>query len=62
MTDAPGLLVVGRVERPHGVAGEVSVSIRTDFPDIDRLPGVVILLVNLVLAHRAAQFQPLQSL
>ena len=33
MTDAPGLLVVGRVERPHGVAGEVSVSIRTDFPD-----------------------------
>jgi 16S rRNA processing protein RimM len=28
----PELLVVGRVERPHGVAGEVSVSIRTDFP------------------------------
>ena len=31
--DHPELLVVGRVERPHGVAGEVSVSIRTDFPD-----------------------------
>ena len=31
--DHPELLVVGRVERPHGVAGEVSVSIRTHFPD-----------------------------
>jgi len=31
--DHPELLVVGRIERPHGVAGEVSVSIRTDFPD-----------------------------
>ncbi len=29
----PELLVVGRIERPHGVAGEVSVSIRTDFPE-----------------------------
>jgi 16S rRNA processing protein RimM len=29
----PELLVVGRVERPHGVAGELSVSIRTDFPE-----------------------------
>lgn len=27
------LLVVGRVERPHGVSGEVSVSIRTNFPE-----------------------------
>jgi 16S rRNA processing protein RimM len=33
MTDSPELLVVGRVERPHGVGGEVSVSIRTDFPE-----------------------------
>jgi 16S rRNA processing protein RimM len=33
MTDVPELLVVGRVERPHGVGGEVSVSIRTDFPE-----------------------------
>src|SRR5262245_44349519 len=34
MTDSSEpLLVVGRVERPHGVAGELSVSIRTDFPD-----------------------------
>ena len=34
MTESPQpLLVVGRVERPHGVSGEVSVSIRTDFPE-----------------------------
>jgi 16S rRNA processing protein RimM len=29
----PKFLVVGRVERPHGIEGEVSVSIRTDFPE-----------------------------
>ena len=33
MTESPELLVVGRVERPHGISGEVSVSIRTDFPE-----------------------------
>jgi 16S rRNA processing protein RimM len=33
MTDSPELLVVGRVERPHGVGGEASVSILTDFPE-----------------------------
>jgi 16S rRNA processing protein RimM len=33
MAAPPEVLVVGRVERPHGVAGEVSVSIRTDFPE-----------------------------
>jgi 16S rRNA processing protein RimM len=30
---SPKLLVVGRVERPHGVGGEASVSILTDFPE-----------------------------
>jgi 16S rRNA processing protein RimM len=30
---SPELLVVGRVERPHGIGGEVSVSIQTDFPE-----------------------------
>ena len=30
---SPDFLVVGRVERPHGVRGEVSVSIQTDFPE-----------------------------
>ena len=29
----PELLVVGRIQRPHGLAGEVSVEIQTDFPE-----------------------------
>lgn len=29
----PDLLVVGRIQRPHGLAGEVSVEIRTAFPE-----------------------------
>jgi len=33
MPDLPESLVVARVERPHGLAGEVAVSILTDFPE-----------------------------
>lgn len=33
MPDLPELLVVARVERTHGLAGEVSVSVLTDFPE-----------------------------
>jgi 16S rRNA processing protein RimM len=29
----PDLLVVGRIQRPHGLAGEVSVEIQTAFPE-----------------------------
>jgi 16S rRNA processing protein RimM len=29
----PELLAVGRIQRPHGLAGEVSVEIQTDFPE-----------------------------
>jgi 16S rRNA processing protein RimM len=29
----PELLVVGRIQRPHGLSGEVSVEIRTAFPE-----------------------------
>ena len=29
----PELLVVARVQRPHGLSGEVSVEVRTDFPE-----------------------------
>ncbi len=36
MTDR---LVVGRVGRPHGLRGEVVVSVRTDFPDERFAPG-----------------------
>lgn len=31
--DEPELLVVGRIQRPHGLSGEVSVEIRTAFPE-----------------------------
>jgi len=31
--DGPGLLVVGRVGKPQGIRGEVSVEVRTDDPD-----------------------------
>ncbi len=42
MPDMPQLLVVGRVERPHGLAGEVAVSVLTDFPE-RFTPGVTLL-------------------
>jgi 16S rRNA processing protein RimM len=35
-------LVVGRIGRPHGVRGEVSVDVRTDDPDTRFAPGVVL--------------------
>lgn len=42
MPDSPETLLVGRVERPHGLAGEVSASVRTDFPE-RFAPGAVFL-------------------
>lgn len=35
-------IVVGRVGRPHGVRGEVSVDVRTDDPDRRYAPGAVL--------------------
>lgn len=35
-------LVVGRIGRPHGVRGEVSVDVRTDDPDLRYAPGAVL--------------------
>jgi 16S rRNA processing protein RimM len=35
-------LVVGRIGRPHGVRGEVSVDVRTDDPDVRYAPGAVL--------------------
>jgi 16S rRNA processing protein RimM len=35
-------LVVGRIGRPHGVRGEVSVEVRTDSPDERFAPGAVL--------------------
>ena len=39
MPEGPDRLVVGRVGRPHGLRGEVVVSVRTDFPDQRFAPG-----------------------
>jgi 16S rRNA processing protein RimM len=36
-------VVVGRIGRPHGVRGEVTVEVRTDDPDLRFAPGTVLL-------------------
>ena len=35
--------MVGRIGRPHGVRGEVTVEVRTDDPDLRFVPGAVLL-------------------
>ena len=40
---APDTVVVGRIGRPHGVRGEVTVEVRTDDPDLRFAPGAVLL-------------------
>jgi 16S rRNA processing protein RimM len=35
-------LVVGRIGRPHGVRGEVSIEVRTDSPEVRFAPGSVL--------------------
>jgi 16S rRNA processing protein RimM len=35
-------LVVGRIARAHGIAGEVGVEVRTDAPDVRFAPGVTL--------------------
>ncbi|WP_018655275.1 ribosome maturation factor RimM [Actinomadura flavalba] len=41
MTEQP--LVIGRVGRPHGVRGEITIDVRTDDPDLRFAPGTEIL-------------------
>jgi 16S rRNA processing protein RimM len=36
------LVVVGRIGRPHGIRGEVTVEVRTDDPDLRFAPGSVL--------------------
>jgi 16S rRNA processing protein RimM len=36
-------VVVGRIGRPHGVRGEVTVEVRTDDPDLRFVPGAALL-------------------
>ena len=44
-SDGPDFLAVGKLRRPHGVRGEILMSVWTDFPE--RLePGVVVYLGN----------------
>ncbi|MSZ58337.1 MAG: ribosome maturation factor RimM, partial [Actinobacteria bacterium] len=35
-------VVVGRLGRPHGIRGEVTVEVRTDEPDMRFAPGTVL--------------------
>ena len=39
---SPDTVVVGRIGRPHGVRGEVTVEVRTDDPDLRFTPGAVL--------------------
>ena len=41
--DSPDTVVVGRIGRPHGVRGEVTVEVRTDDPELRFAPGSVLL-------------------
>ncbi len=36
-------VVIGRIGRPHGIRGEVTVEVRTDSPDVRFAPGSVLL-------------------
>ncbi|RFU19967.1 ribosome maturation factor RimM [Geodermatophilus marinus] len=42
-TTPPDTVVVGRIGRPHGVRGEVTVEVRTDDPDLRFAPGAALL-------------------
>ena len=42
-TEPDDTVVVGRIGRPHGVRGEVTVEVRTDDPDDRFVPGAVLL-------------------
>jgi 16S rRNA processing protein RimM len=41
--DTPDTVVVGRIGRPHGVRGEVTIEVRTDDPDLRFAPGAILL-------------------
>jgi 16S rRNA processing protein RimM len=41
---APGVLIVGTVQKPHGIRGELMVKLETDHPDTVFTPGRVLAL------------------
>ena len=40
---SPDTVVIGRIGRPHGVRGEVTIEVRTDDPDLRFAPGAVLM-------------------
>jgi 16S rRNA processing protein RimM len=42
----PGFLVVGHLDKPHGIRGELVVSLHTDHPDRTFVPGAVVQLAD----------------
>src|SRR5690349_14110339 len=51
----PDLVVVGRIGRPQGIKGEVTVEVRTDAPDERFAPGAVLLTETGTLTVEAAR-------
>jgi 16S rRNA processing protein RimM len=47
MTDAAARIVVGRVRKPHGLKGELSIFPLTDTPEVVFVPGRALELLNL---------------
>lgn len=59
MPDPAGLVTVGRVVRPHGLRGEVSVRLETDFPErFERLSDVYLVRSGRVEAARITGRRP----
>ncbi|WP_341721160.1 ribosome maturation factor RimM [Micromonospora sp. FIMYZ51] len=48
------MLIVGRIGKPHGIRGEVTVEVRTDEPDARFAPGMVLRTMPGVTAGRGA--------
>ncbi|GIJ07160.1 ribosome maturation factor RimM [Micromonospora andamanensis] len=51
-------LIVGRIGKPHGIRGEVTVEVRTDEPETRFAPGMVLVTVPGANAANAAAAQP----
>jgi 16S rRNA processing protein RimM len=43
---ASALITVGKIQKPHGVRGEVNVFVLTEFPELRYAPGVTLLLTD----------------
>ncbi|WP_203993634.1 ribosome maturation factor RimM [Micromonospora lutea] len=52
------MLIVGRIGKPHGIRGEVTVEVRTDEPETRFAPGMVLTTMPGVNAAKAPAAQP----